>query len=100
MEDSKVSFSLASSKLLPALITENSSPLALAEKMNLIQVSDTNELETWIQEALQSMPDKVTEYKKGKKGLIGLFVGDVKKRSKGKADPKMVTQLLEQHLLK
>ena len=82
------------------MITENSSPLALAEKMNLIQVSDTNELETWIQEALQSMPDKVTEYKKGKKGLIGLFVGDVKKRSKGKADPKMVTQLLEQHLLK
>jgi aspartyl-tRNA(Asn)/glutamyl-tRNA(Gln) amidotransferase subunit B len=72
--------------------------LALAEKMNLIQVSDTNELETWIQEALQSMPDKVAEYKKGKKGLIGLFVGDVKKRSKGKADPKIVTQLLEQHL--
>jgi aspartyl-tRNA(Asn)/glutamyl-tRNA(Gln) amidotransferase subunit B len=44
------------------------------------------------------MPDKVAEYKKGKKGLIGLFIGDVKKRSKGKADPKMVTQLLEQHL--
>ena len=98
VEDGKVNFSVASSKLLPAVITENSSPLALAEKMNLIQVSDTNELETWIQEALQSMPDKVTEYKKGKKGLIGLFVGDVKKRSKGKADPKMVTQLLEQHL--
>jgi aspartyl-tRNA(Asn)/glutamyl-tRNA(Gln) amidotransferase subunit B len=98
VEDGKVNFSVASSKLLPAVITENSSPLALAEKMNLIQVSDTNELETWIQEALQSMPDKVAEYKKGKKGLIGLFVGDVKKRSKGKADPKMVTQLLEQHL--
>ncbi len=98
VEDGKVNFSVASSKLLPVVITENSSPLALAEKLNLIQVSDTNELETWIQEALQSMPDKVSEYKKGKKGLIGLFVGDVKKRSKGKADPKMVTQLLEQHL--
>ena len=98
VEDGKVNFSVASSKLLPAVITENSSPLALAEKMNLIQVSDSHELETWIQEALQSMPDKVNEYKKGKKGLIGLFVGDVKKRSKGKADPKMVTQLLEQHL--
>ncbi len=98
VEDGKVNFSVASSRLLPAVITENSSPLALAEKMNLIQVSDTHELETWIQEALQSMPDKVNEYKKGKKGLIGLFVGDVKKRSKGKADPKMVTQLLEQHL--
>lgn len=98
VEDGKVNFSVASSKLLPAVIAGNGSPLALAEKMNLIQVSDTGELETWINEALQSMPDKVTEYKKGKKGLIGLFVGEVKKRSKGKADPKIVTQLLEQHL--
>ncbi len=98
VEDGKVNFSVASSKILPVVMVENSSPLAVAETMNLLQVSDTNELETWITEALASMPDKVAEYKKGKKGLIGLFVGDVKKRSKGKADPKMVTQLLEQHL--
>lgn len=98
VEDGKVNFSVASSKILPVVIAENSSPLAVAETMNLLQVSDTNELETWVTEALASMPDKVAEYKKGKKGLIGLFVGDVKKRSKGKADPKMVTQLLEQHL--
>ena len=44
------------------------------------------------------MPEKVAEYKKGKKGLIGLFVGEVKKISKGKADPKMVTNILEQKL--
>ncbi|MCA6450081.1 MAG: Asp-tRNA(Asn)/Glu-tRNA(Gln) amidotransferase subunit GatB [Chitinophagaceae bacterium] len=98
VDDGKVSFSVASSKLLPAVISGEGSPLAIAEKMNLLQVSDTNELETWITEALESMPDKVTEYRKGKKGLIGLFVGDVKKRSKGKADPKLVTQLLEQKL--
>ncbi|MEP6845937.1 MAG: hypothetical protein ABI861_08030 [Panacibacter sp.] len=44
------------------------------------------------------MPDKVKEYKKGKKGLIGLFVGEVKKMSRGKADPKKVTELLEEKL--
>ena len=44
------------------------------------------------------MPDKVSEYKKGKKGLIGLFVGEVKKASKGTADPKLVTQLLQEKL--
>jgi aspartyl-tRNA(Asn)/glutamyl-tRNA(Gln) amidotransferase subunit B len=66
--------------------------------MNLLQVSDTGELEKWIEESLQSMPDKVQEYRKGKKGLIGLFVGDVKKRSSGKADPKKVTALLEAKL--
>ncbi|GAC1538268.1 MAG: hypothetical protein NVS3B15_18160 [Sediminibacterium sp.] len=77
---------------------DNRPPLAVAESMNLIQVSDTQELEAWVTQALEKMPDKVTEYKKGKKGLIGLFVGEVKKLSKGKADPKLVTQLLEKAL--
>ena len=98
VEDGKVNFSVASAKLLPVVMANNSSPLAVAEKMNLIQVSDMNELESWINDTLQSMPGKVSEYKKGKKGLIGLFMGDIKKRSQGKADPKIVTRLLEQKL--
>ena len=98
VEDGKVNFSVASSRLLPAVIAQNKSPLQVAEALNLLQVSDTYELETWINSALAAMPDKVAEYKKGKKGLIGLFVGEVKKRSQGKADPKMVTVLIEQKL--
>ena len=43
-------------------------------------------------------PFKIIEYKKGKKGLIGLFTGEVKKLSQGKADPKVTMQLLEQKL--
>ena len=101
VDDGKVNFSIASSKILPALIEDgNQSALAIAESMNLIQVSDSNELEKWIEEVIAKMPDKVAEYKKGKKGLIGLFVGEVKKLSKGKADPKVVTNLLEQALHK
>ena len=100
VEDGKVSFSVASSRILPLVISENRSPLSVAENLNLIQVSDADELETWIAGALEAMPEKVAEYKKGKKGLIGLFVGEVKKRSQGKADPKIVTQLLEQKLNK
>jgi aspartyl-tRNA(Asn)/glutamyl-tRNA(Gln) amidotransferase subunit B len=98
VEGGKVNFSVASSKLLPALLAGEGTPMYIAEKMNLLQVSDSNELEAWVTAALGSMPDKVAEYKKGKKGLIGLFVGEVKKRSQGKADPKMVTHLLEQKL--
>ncbi|MBS4063249.1 MAG: Asp-tRNA(Asn)/Glu-tRNA(Gln) amidotransferase GatCAB subunit B, partial [Chitinophagaceae bacterium] len=56
------------------------------------------ELEEWVNKAIELMPDKVQAYQKGKKGLIGLFVGEVKKMSKGKADPKIVTELLEQKL--
>jgi aspartyl-tRNA(Asn)/glutamyl-tRNA(Gln) amidotransferase subunit B len=96
----KVSFSVASTRLFMAIMESDETPLALAEQMNLIQVSDTGELEKWVNESIASMPDKVAEYQKGKKGLIGLFVGDVKKRSQGKADPKLVTQLLEEKLRK
>lgn len=98
VQSGKVNFSVASSKLLPVLLEKETDPLALAESMNLIQVSDGNAIEAWVNEAIASMPDKVAEYKKGKKGLIGLFVGEVKKRSQGKADPKQVTSLLEQKL--
>lgn len=98
VQSSKVSFSVASSKLLPLLLEKEVDPLQLATEMNLIMVNDENRLEQWIEEAIAAMPDKVTEYKKGKKGLIGLFVGEVKKKSKGQADPKLVTAILEQKL--
>jgi aspartyl-tRNA(Asn)/glutamyl-tRNA(Gln) amidotransferase subunit B len=80
------------------MLHNSTSPLELAESLNLLQVSDSNELEQWVNAAIEAMPDKVKEYQKGKKGLIGLFVGEVKKKSKGKADPKIVTELLEQKL--
>ncbi|MDP3393383.1 Asp-tRNA(Asn)/Glu-tRNA(Gln) amidotransferase subunit GatB [Sediminibacterium sp.] len=98
IEGGKINFSTAASKLLPAILHTTSAPLALAESLNLLQVSDSNELELWVNATIEAMPDKVKEYQKGKKGLIGLFVGEVKKRSKGKADPKIVTELLEQKL--
>jgi len=100
VEDGKVSFSAASSRILPLLFTDNRPPIIIAEQLELLQTSDTTELENWVNQVIEAMPDKIIEYQKGKKGLIGLFVGEVKKRSKGKADPKLVTQLLEQKLNK
>jgi aspartyl-tRNA(Asn)/glutamyl-tRNA(Gln) amidotransferase subunit B len=98
IEGGKINFSTAASKLLPAMLHTTIAPLELAESLNLLQVSDSDELEQWVNAAIEAMPEKVKEYQKGKKGLIGLFVGEVKKRSKGKADPKIVTELLEQKL--
>jgi aspartyl-tRNA(Asn)/glutamyl-tRNA(Gln) amidotransferase subunit B len=72
--------------------------LQVAEELNLLQSNDSIEIEDWVNTVVQNMPDKVAEYKKGKKGLIGLFVGEVKKLSKGKADPKIVTDLLTSKL--
>jgi aspartyl-tRNA(Asn)/glutamyl-tRNA(Gln) amidotransferase subunit B len=99
VEEGRLSFSIASSRIFPALMKEPlRSPLEIAVALNLLQSSDTSEVAAWVEEVLAKMPDKVTEYKKGKKGLIGLFVGEVKKISKGKADPKITNQLLLEKL--
>ena len=97
----KLGFSVAAQKLLPIMLEDsNASPLALAASMNLLQDAGDDAIGTWVQQVLDSMPDKVEEYRKGKKGLMGLFVGEVKKISKGKADPKITTDLLTAHLNK
>jgi aspartyl-tRNA(Asn)/glutamyl-tRNA(Gln) amidotransferase subunit B len=70
------------------------SAVALAEELNLIQSSDKDELATWIENVLAKYPEKVAEYKKGKKGNLNLFVGEVMKLSRGAANPKDTTQAL------
>lgn len=94
--EGKISFSLAAQKVLPIMISDASSdPMEIVKKLDLIQDAGEDQIQQWVKQVITSMPDKVAEYKKGKKGLIGLFVGEVKKVSKGKADPKVSTQLLE-----
>ncbi len=95
-----LSFSVASDKVFKAIIEQPQSPMAYATANQLLQNSNEDELNTWIDAVLANHPDKVEAYKKGKKGLIGLFVGEVKKLSKGKADPNKTTVLLENKLSK
>lgn len=99
VDKGEVSFSNAASKLLPAIINNNAESIAaLASQLNIIQTGDAGQLQEWVNTVISKMPEKVAEYKKGKRGLIGLFVGEVKKLSKGRADLKSVTQLLEDAL--
>lgn len=99
IDEGKLNFSIASSKLFPAMIKEPAKAAAtLATELNLLQTSNTGDVAAWVEEVLNKMPDKVAEYRKGKKGLIGLFVGEVKKISKGKADPKLTNDILLEKL--
>lgn len=99
VDEGKVNFSTASLKILPALIKNpEKEPLQIATELNLLQVSGSADIEAWVNDVIAKLPDKVAEYKKGKKGLIGLFIGEIKKASKGKADPKIATQILEEKL--
>lgn len=95
-----LSFSVAADKVFKAIVAQPQSPMEYASLNQLLQNSNTDELTTWINTVLEQHPDKVEAYKKGKKGLIGLFVGAVKKLSKGKADPQKTTELLEALLSK
>jgi aspartyl-tRNA(Asn)/glutamyl-tRNA(Gln) amidotransferase subunit B len=95
IDSGQVSFSVASTRLFTALLNNpGAAPADLAKQLNLLQDSNENNVAAWIEEVLNRMPEKVEEYRKGKKGLIGLFVGEVKKVSKGKADPKLTNDIL------
>ena len=98
VETNQLSFSVASTRVFKEMMANPGSPKDFATINNLLQTGSTDEIEKWIEEVLSNHPEKVAEYRKGKKGLLGLFVGEVKKISKGKADPKMTTALLEQKL--
>ncbi|MBU6325600.1 MAG: Asp-tRNA(Asn)/Glu-tRNA(Gln) amidotransferase GatCAB subunit B, partial [Bacteroidetes bacterium] len=95
IDSGQISNSIAAQKLFPAMIgQEGKSPLELAESLNLLQTGDTDLIEGIADEVLASLPQKVAEYQQGKTGLLGLFVGEIMKRSKGKADPRKVNEVL------
>jgi aspartyl-tRNA(Asn)/glutamyl-tRNA(Gln) amidotransferase subunit B len=101
IDSNKVSNSAANGDLFKALLEKpEAKPKDLALEMNLIQESNEGELMAFVKEALAKYPDKVEAYRKGKKGVLGLFMGEVMKLSKGKADPKVASKLVQQELEK
>jgi len=99
VEEGKVSHSVASQKIFPALVSSpEKSAMKIAEEMNLIQESDLDSLREFAKQAIAKYPEKVAEYKNGKVGLIGLFMGEVMNLSKGKADPKIANQIVKKIL--
>lgn len=99
IDDGKISFASASQKILPELISKaGESPIAVAEKMNLLQDSNQDTIGVIIDQVIREFPLKVEEFRNGKKGIVGMFMGEVMKRSQGKADPKMANELLTRKL--
>lgn len=99
IEDGKLNFASASQKLYPALLEQKDTDiLELAQSLNIFQNSDTGEIECLVDEVLAENPDKVEAYKNGKTGLMGMFMGQVMRKSGGKADPKIATNILSKKL--
>jgi aspartyl-tRNA(Asn)/glutamyl-tRNA(Gln) amidotransferase subunit B len=100
VDDGLVSNTIATSKLFEILLISNKSIVEIISENNWKQESSKVALNDYIIKAVSKYPEKVIEYKSGKKGLIGLFMGEVMKISKGQADPKMANKLLRTELEK
>ena len=98
VDENKVSNSIATAKIFPLLVNSDLSAEEIANQNNWIQESDSNTLINLIDQVIEQYPEKVEEYRSGKKGLIGLFMGEVMKLSRGKADPKLTNKLLREKL--
>ncbi|MBX0335011.1 Asp-tRNA(Asn)/Glu-tRNA(Gln) amidotransferase subunit GatB [Pontibacter sp. HSC-14F20] len=99
VDDNKVSHSVAAKKIFPYMLENPGIPAhQVAEEQNLLQDSDSESLKTIVAEVLASNPQKVEEYKAGKQSLIGMFMGEIMKKTKGKADPKVANKLLQEGL--
>jgi aspartyl-tRNA(Asn)/glutamyl-tRNA(Gln) amidotransferase subunit B len=95
IEAGVLSSSAAAQKLFPAMIENPQvSVHTLIEKLNLAQNNDDSFIEALADEIVAKFPEKVAEYRNGKTGLLGMFVGEVMKASKGKAEPKKTNEIL------
>ena len=86
--------STAAKMLFLTLHTDPAEPQQVAERDGLLQVGDDSALAAWIDEVWAEHPDEAGRYAAGERKLQGVLVGLVMKKSKGRADPKKVNQLL------
>lgn len=89
---------LSAKEVLGEIYKNNRNPQDIIKEKNLIQVSDENSLVPVIKKVIENNPSVVEQYKKGKTSVVGFFVGNVMKETKGKADPKIVGDLAKKIL--
>ena len=98
-DDKKVNQQAALQQLLPALEDNEAADIvSLAQSLNIWIEENDDELLGYIDQVLSKYEAQVSAYKKGKKGVLGLFVGEVLKMAKGKADPQKVNTLVQEKL--
>jgi aspartyl-tRNA(Asn)/glutamyl-tRNA(Gln) amidotransferase subunit B len=85
-------------EVFEAMFESGRPPAEIVEERGLKQVSDSGEIEALIDTIIAGNADKVAEYKSGKDKLFGFFVGQVMKASQGKANPKVVNDILHEKL--
>lgn len=100
VENAVISHNLAVQQLFPLCIENpKRSPSDFVSEHNWTQLQSMEKLKSWVDQAIAKYPEKVKEYRQGKKGLLALFIGEVMKSSNGTADPKKVNQMVHETLI-
>jgi len=84
--------------IFPQMYRTGESPKQIVEKKGLEQIEDEDELKKIIENILKENPDSVEKYRNGKKKLLGFFVGQVMKETKGKANPQKTNEIIKELL--
>lgn len=85
-------------QVLPEMWSTQKSADEVVKEKGLVQITDTNALEEIVQKIIDANPQSVADYQAGKKKAIGFLVGQIMKETKGRANPGLVNQLLQQKL--
>ncbi|MDX1469265.1 MAG: Asp-tRNA(Asn)/Glu-tRNA(Gln) amidotransferase GatCAB subunit B, partial [Acidimicrobiia bacterium] len=93
VDDGKVSAS-AAKEVLEGVLAGEGSPTAVAEARNLTQISDRSQIEDAVDGVIAGNPDAVESFRSGEEKVLGFLVGQVMRATGGKADPKIVNQVL------
>ena len=97
VDDGLISGKIAK-KVFGELFEEGRDPEEYVKAKGMIQISDTSSIEGYVDEVIAESPDEVARFKGGEKKLTGFFVGQIMKKSRGKANPGLVNKLLAQKL--
>jgi aspartyl-tRNA(Asn)/glutamyl-tRNA(Gln) amidotransferase subunit B len=98
VQDGTLSHQAAKRVYTELAVSSGEDPRAAAERLGLVQVSDRGALAGWVEEVIAAHPGEVVRFRNGETKLMAFFVGQVMKRSKGKADPKGVQPVLQERL--
>tara|TARA_B100001250_G_C19807890_1_gene794264 strand:+ start:30 stop:1097 length:1068 start_codon:yes stop_codon:yes gene_type:complete len=100
IDNNKISHLIMSQKLFPKMIKSQNAPNEIAKKNGWIQEDDTNVIDQHITQVIAKYPEKVKEYQNGNKNLLGLFMGEIMRETKGKLNPKSISNILQNRLKK
>ena len=95
VKNATISYNIAK-EVLVEMIDRGESAEAIVEKKGLKQISDTGEIEGMIEEVLAENPDAVQDLKEGKKKAFGFLVGQVMRKTEGKANPQIINKILKE----